>query len=209
MTNYITYLRVSTQQQGSSGLGLEAQRASVNAFARNDTVLAEYVEVESGKRSNNRPQLAAAMAHAKSGKAVLLIAKLDRLARNVLFIAQLMESKVRFVAADMPEADRTMLQMLAVFAEWEARMISERTKAALAAAKARGVVLGCPDPGAGGRAMRARKARINADAIRLAKELRGAGLTLVEIAERLQVNGVKTSRGEAAWHPTQVRRLLA
>ncbi len=124
---YVTYYRVSTQRQGQSGLGLEAQRAAVQTFLAGKEIIAEFTEVESGRKSD-RVQLAAALALAKKQKATLVIAKLDRLARNVHFISGLLESGVQFVAADMPEADRTFLQMAAVFAEWEAKKISERTK---------------------------------------------------------------------------------
>src|SRR5581483_10028207 len=131
--------RVSTVRQGESGLGLEAQRAAVEAFARQHggTIMASYVEVETGKRSD-RPELAKALAAARKAKATLLIAKLDRLARNVAFIAAMMEAGVEFVACDQPFASRLTLHILAAVAEDEARRISERTKAALAAAKARG-----------------------------------------------------------------------
>ena len=141
---YVVYLRVSTQRQGASGLGLEAQRAAVAAFVaqRGGQVLAERVEVESGKRAD-RPQLAEALAEAKRAGAVLLIAKLDRLARNVAFIAGLLEAGVEVQACDMPEANRFLLHVMAAVAEHEAAAISARTKAALAAAKARGVKLGC------------------------------------------------------------------
>lgn len=197
MPAYITYLRVSTTHQGVNGLGMDAQRAAVNNFARGGEILAEYVEVESGKR-NDRPQLQLALEHARKAKATLLIAKLDRLARNVYFIADLMQNgKVDFIACDMPQANRLTLQIMAVMAEHEARMCSERTKAALAAAKARGVKLGGDTPKA--RAARTAKAvERNAPARAKALELRGGGMTLAEIGIRL---GGK--------HPTQVRRLLA
>ena len=142
---YVTYYRVSTQRQGQSGLGLEAQRSAVQAFLAGKEIIAEFTEIESGRKTD-RPQLVAALALAKKQKATLVIAKLDRLARNVHFISGLLESNVQFVAADMPEADRTFLQMAAVFAEWEATKIRKRTKEALAAAKARGTVLGSPTP---------------------------------------------------------------
>ena len=139
---FVTYLRVSTDRQGKSGLGLEAQRAAVlDHVAGKGEIAAEYVEIESGKR-NERPQLARAMAEAKRIGAVLLIAKLDRLARNVAFIANLLEAGVEIAAADMPEANRFLLHVMAAVAEHEAQAISDRTRAALAAAKARGVALG-------------------------------------------------------------------
>ena len=135
---FVTYLRVSTERWGQSGLGLEAQRAAVAAHVLGrGEVAAEFVEVESGKRAD-RPELVRALAEAKRAGAVLLIAKLDRLARNVAFIANLLESGVEVTAADMPEANRFVLHVMAAVAEQEGRAISERTKAALAAAKARG-----------------------------------------------------------------------
>ena len=138
--NCIAYFRVSTDRQGKSGLGLEAQRESVNRYLESVgwNLIGEYVEVESGKRKN-RPQLAAALQACKKEKATLLIAKLDRLARNVHFISGLMESRVDFVAADNPHANKLMIHLLAAFAEHEREQISQRTKEALAAAKARGV----------------------------------------------------------------------
>ena len=143
---FVTYLRVSTDRQGKSGLGLEAQRkAVVDHVAGKGQIAAEFVEVESGKK-NDRPQLARALAEAKRIGAVLLIAKLDRLARNVAFIANLLESGVEIAAADMPEANRFLLHVMAAVAEHEARMISDRTRAALAAAKARGAALGWAIP---------------------------------------------------------------
>jgi len=150
---FVAYYRVSTQKQGASGLGLDAQRDSIQRFtaACDGEVVAEFTETESGKKAHNRPELAKALAAAKSRGATLLIAKLDRLARNVHFISGLMESNVRFVAVDMPTVDRLMLHVQAAFAEEEARRISQRTKEALAAAKRRGV-----DVGATGRVLAAR-----------------------------------------------------
>ena len=144
---FIAYHRVSTAKQGASGLGLEAQQAAVNTYLNGGQweLLGEFIEIETGKGSNaldKRPQLRAALAAAKKAKATLVIAKLDRLSRNVHFISGLMESGVDFVAADMPEANKVMLHMHAVMSEWERDAISARTKAALTAAKARGVVLG-------------------------------------------------------------------
>jgi DNA invertase Pin-like site-specific DNA recombinase len=145
-TGYVAYYRVSTDKQGESGLGLEAQREAVNQIARNAPVLAEFTEVEIAKKSSasNRPQLLAAIEEAKKRTATLLIAKLDRLARNVYFISGLMESGVDFVAADMPQANRLTVHIMAAFAEHEARAISDRTTAALGALRARGVKLGNP-----------------------------------------------------------------
>ncbi len=135
---FVAYLRVSTQKQGQSGLGLEAQRRAVAEHVNgHGELLAEYVEIESG-RKNDWPRLAAALAHAKATGSTLIVAKLDRLARNVAFIAALMESGVEFIACDMPLANRLTVHVLVAVAEHEAAMISQRTKAALAAAKARG-----------------------------------------------------------------------
>lgn len=139
----IAYFRVSTDRQGRSGLGLEAQRQAVEDFLamKGWTLAGEFIEVESGKR-RDRPELAEAITETKRLRGKLIIAKLDRLARNVAFIANLMETSVDFVAVDMPTADRFMLHVYAAMAEEEGRRISQRTKAALAAAKARGVELG-------------------------------------------------------------------
>jgi len=143
MKAYVPYYRVSTQRQGASGLGLEAQKFAVENFlnAHRGELLAEFTEVESGKRKT-RPQLEAALAMCKREKAILVIAKRDRLARNLHFISGLMESGVDFVAVDNPTANRLTVQILAAVAEDEARRISERTKAALARAKERGTELG-------------------------------------------------------------------
>jgi DNA invertase Pin-like site-specific DNA recombinase len=140
---FVSYFRVSTDKQGRSGLGLDAQREAVSQFlsGRGAAVIAEFVEIESGSK-NDRPQLALALETCRRHKATLLIAKLDRLARNVAFIANLMDSATDFVAVDMPHASRLVLHVMAAFGEHEREMISQRTKAALAAAKARGVKLG-------------------------------------------------------------------
>jgi DNA invertase Pin-like site-specific DNA recombinase len=142
-SQFVAYYRVSTDRQGRSGLGLDAQREAVRAHlaGHSGALQAEFCEIESGKRSD-RPQLAAAIAAAKKAKATLIIAKLDRLARNVHFISGLMESGVDFVAADNPHANKLMVHLLAAFAEHEREQISQRTKDALAAAKARGARLG-------------------------------------------------------------------
>ena len=210
--NYIAYYRVSTDRQGQSGLGLEAQRAAVQGFVKGE-IIAEYTEVESGRKTD-RAELVAAMAAAKKAKATLVIAKLDRLARNVHFIAGLLESGVPFVCADMPEADRTWLQMSAVFAEWEARKISERTVAALAAAKARGVRLGSPAPSVGSKAgNEVIQQRANAFVQRvlpIINSIKAQGMTsLREIAAELSARGVQTARGGSQWHASQVGNLLA
>jgi len=144
----ITYYRVSTKRQGESGLGLDGQRSAVEAYARQHagSIIGSYVEVESGKRSD-RPVLARALGHARLAKATLVVAKLDRLARNVAFLSALMDSGVDFVACDNEHANRLTIHILAAVAEAEAKAISDRTKAALAAAKRRGVKLGSARPG--------------------------------------------------------------
>ncbi len=210
---FVAYYRVSTDKQGQSGLGLDAQREAVARHIGQAELVAEFTEVESG-RKNDREQLAHALSLAKRTKATLVIAKLDRLARNVHFISGLLESSVPFVCADMPEADRTFLQMSAVFAEWEARKISERTKAALQAAKARGVRLGSPAPIKGSEAGIERiQARADAFASRvqpIIASIQAAGAsTLRDIASALSARGIQTARGNTDWKPAQVARLIA
>jgi DNA invertase Pin-like site-specific DNA recombinase len=213
--NYIVYLRVSTARQGDSGLGLDAQRATVEAFVRQQggAIVGQHVEVESGKRSD-RPELAKALQAARKGRATLLIAKLDRLARNVLFIAKLMDAGVDFIACDQPFASRLTLHILSAVAEDEARRISERTKAALQVAKARGVKLGSPiaaETAAMARAARSKHAyRANSTRRAVIRDIEGSGVTTLSgIARVLQARGVKTPAGRDEWHPVQVSRLLA
>mgnify|MGYP000081034376 CR=1 FL=1 len=203
----VSYIRVSTQRQGDSGLGLDAQRSCVQQYAdsTNSDIIAEYVEVESGKRTN-RAQLAAAIDFCSKNDATLVIAKLDRLARNVHFVSGLLESGVRFHAADMPNADRFMLHVYAAMAEEEGRRISERTKAALAAARARGVKLGVT-----GQAL-ADKHKASADVF--ARSMAGTiqaykdtGLSVRQIAVRLNQENTPTFSGNK-WHPTTVQRLI-
>jgi DNA invertase Pin-like site-specific DNA recombinase len=208
LSDFITYLRCSTGRQQASGLGLEAQREAVQRYAAQTggTVLAEFLEVESGAKAE-RPQLARALAHCRRAKATLLIARLDRLARNVAFVATLMETGVDFVAVDAPFANRLMIHVLSAVAEWERDQISERTKAALAAAKARGVVLGAQGKVL---AMRNRsEAQQHAEGLREAiQRARSAGAgTLVEIAAFLSAHDYETASG-GKWHPTTVKRLL-
>lgn len=207
-TVYISYYRVSTLRQGTSGLGLDAQRAATRTFltATGADLAAEYTEVESGKRAN-RPELAAAMEQCRKAGATLLIAKLDRLARNVAFIANLLESGVKFTAIDMPNADRFMLHVYAAMAEEEARRISERTKAALAAAKARGVALGRNGTLlAQGHIARADEfAKVVGPRIAAMKDKEG--LTYRDVAERLNSSDIKPFGGKL-WHSTSVHRTL-
>lgn len=213
-TAFVAYLRVSTVRQGESGLGLEAQRVAVEAFAlqHGGAIKASFVEVETGKRAD-RPELAKALEAARKGKAVLLIAKLDRLARNVAFIANLMDAGVEFLACDQPFASRLTLHILAAVAEDEARRISERTKAALQAAKARGRKLGSPIAAqtvAMARAARsAYAANANATTLAVIRDVQGSGMdTLAGIARALQARGIKTPGGRSEWQAVQVSRLL-
>jgi DNA invertase Pin-like site-specific DNA recombinase len=222
----IAYYRVSTKKQGLSGLGLEGQQAAVTDHAARDggTVLYSYTEVESGKRKD-RPELLKAIAHAKRSKATLVVAKLDRLARNVAFTSALMESGADFVACDNPHANRLTIHILAAVAEDEAKRISERTKAALAAAKARGTKLGSDRPGhwegredkrlaglkvarqSAAKAVREAAQAAYTDLFPVVKHLHEAGKTLQAIADALNAEGHTTRRG-AAWTPVQVMRLL-
>jgi DNA invertase Pin-like site-specific DNA recombinase len=217
MGKLVAYYRVSTSAQGRSGLGLEGQVAAVQAFAKGQGggIIASYTEVESGRKSD-RPELARAMAHARRSKATLAIAKLDRLSRNVAFLANLMESKVPFVAVDQPHATPLTIHILAAVAEDEAKRISERTRAALAAYKARGGKLGTDNLTAEGRALGSRRAGVKAkadadaaysDLTSEVKGLRAEGLTLQAIAERLNDAGHTTRRGKP-WNPSQVSRVL-
>jgi len=211
---FVTYYRVSTQRQGASGLGLEAQRQTVNQYLSGSTktVLAEFVEVETGKGTNaldRRPQLRLALEQCKKSGATLLIAKLDRLARNVHFVSGLMESKVSFVACDLPEANQLTIHIMAAFAEHEARRISERTRDALAAAKARGVVLGATGPANLRQHTHDRQDAARAFQARLKPVLDGfvaQGLSRRAMVSRLNDLGIKAPMG-GAWSLGQVQRL--
>lgn len=208
MTNYITYCRVSTGRQQQSGLGIEAQLEAVQRYATQagGVICAEYTETESGAKSD-RPQLAKALAHCRRAKATLLIARLDRLSRSLSFVAQLLDANVEIRCADMPEANRLLLQMLAVFGEHERQMIRERTRAALAAAKARGTILG-----ANGKVLAAKyraEAQAHAESLRPAiLQAREEGRSsLPQIADFLTAQGYQTATG-GKWHPMTVRRVL-
>lgn len=226
MAEIIAYYRVSTKGQADSGLGLEAQKTAVEAYGRQAGahILASYREVESGKLAE-RPELAKALAHARRSKATLVVAKLARLARNVAFLSALMRSGVDFVACDYPHANKLTIHILAAVAEDEAERISARTKAALQAAKARGVKLGSARPGhwkgkeqarlaglARGRAVAAKvasraAAEAYADLAPTMTEWRTKGATLTAIAKRLNSEGHTTRRGRP-WNPVQVARVL-
>jgi DNA invertase Pin-like site-specific DNA recombinase len=214
---FIAYYRVSTQRQGRSGLGLEAQQSAVRDYLNGGDwrLVAELTEVESGKRSD-RPKLAEALKLCRLHGATLIVAKLDRLARNVAFLSNLMESGVDFHAVDFPQANRLTIHILAAVAEHEAKAISERTKAALAAAKKRGVKLGGyhgaeVTPAMRKAALAAVQERVQARATDLApiiKELQAGGArSLRAIAEGLNDRGIPTAKG-SQWSATQVMRLL-
>ena len=210
---YIAYFRVSTDRLGGSGLGLDAQRAAVDGFFNGNAweCLEAFTEIESGKRSD-RPELVKALAACKKARATLVIAKLDRLSRSAHFITGLMESGVDFVCCDMPAANKTMLQIWAVMAEWEREQISARTKAALAAAKARGVKLGSPTPergsAKGGASTKARADLFAANVAPVIADIKAAGITtLTGIAGALAARGVATARG-GAWDARTVANVL-
>ena len=214
MNRFVVYQRVSSQEQGKSGLGLKAQERDIQLFLENYAespfqVLERFVEVHSGK-DNERPLLTAAIALAKEQKAVLVVSKLDRLSRRVSFIASLMEDRdLDFKVAQMPHADKFQLHIYACLAEQERDFISQRTKAALAAAKARGVKLGAPkqhlEALASARSDKAlREARAVAGVI---VPLRNAGASLRSICTALNSSGATTSRG-TAFHPSLVARML-
>lgn len=209
----VAYYRVSTQKQGQSGLGLQAQKEAVAQYLNGGDwqLLAEFTEVETGKGSNalaKRPELQKAIAYAKKCKATLVIAKLDRLARNVHFIAGLLESGADFVAADMPDADRAMIQMMSVFAELEARRISERTKAALAQAKKNGKKLGNPQLAETLNVPRIERANEFAESMRsILSALKASGMTQRGIVEELNAKGIASARG-GQWSLIQLQRTL-
>jgi DNA invertase Pin-like site-specific DNA recombinase len=206
---YVAYYRVSTDRQGQSGLGLEAQTAAVARIAARCPVVAEYTEIESGKQHANRPQLLAALAHAKRLHAGLIIAKLDRLARNVHFISGLMESGVEFIAADMPEANRLTVHILAAVAEHEREMTSQRTKDALQAAKARGTQLGNPRWSESlARARSVKNPNVpSKELLDLMRHHRTAGESFRALARRLNVLGLRTPGG-CEWHASTVRAAI-
>ncbi len=223
---FVAYYRVSTDRQGRSGLGLDAQRAAVAKYVAQagGVVAAEFEEVESGKR-NDRPQLAAALAACRARRAALVIAKLDRLARNARFLLHVVEGtgEAGVVFCDLPSVPpgpvgKFLLTQMAAVAELEAGLISQRTRAALAAAKARGTVLGNPRLRAGSPeqawvAVAAKSAQARARAADVLPYLdaarRAGARTLRELAEALTNRGVPTPAGKGGWRPEQVRKVLA
>ena len=221
MCRIVAYYRVSTEAQGRSGLGLEAQRQAVRSLieGRGWQAVAEYTEIESGKRAD-RPELARAMRQAKLTGSVLVVAKLDRLSRSVAFLSALQDSGARFVAADMPEATELTVHIMAAVAQAERKAIGIRTREALAAAKARGVRLGNPNGAAAlrraakGNAASVASSKANADAFAVElrdvlADIRAAGITsLANIAAELNRRHIRTARG-GDWHASSVRNLTA
>jgi DNA invertase Pin-like site-specific DNA recombinase len=215
---FVSYLRVSTARQGGSGLGLEAQRVAVQQFVASRhgrTIAPEFVEIERDK-NNHRPELLKAIKRCRLTGAVLVVAKLDCLSRSAAFLLTLRDSDIQFVAADLPEANTMTVGIMAAVAQHEREVISARTKAALAAAKARGKKLGGRRRGAvdiagyqqqGVEAAQAKAAAKLADVAEDLRRLSGEGLTLSAIAQRLNNEHIHTSRG-CAWTATAVRRAL-
>jgi DNA invertase Pin-like site-specific DNA recombinase len=219
MPGLVSYLRVSTTAQGKSGLGLEAQREAIQRFAQAEglTISAEHVEVETGKGSDaldRRPVLREALAQARKAKASIVVAKLDRLSRDVHFISGLMSQRVPFIVAELgADTDPFMLHIYAALAEKERRLISERTRAALAAKKAQGAILGnrtnLADAQQLGRAAgRAAADQFAANVLPIVRQMQAAGVTTLQaIADALNARSIHTARG-GAWHTSTVRNLL-
>jgi DNA invertase Pin-like site-specific DNA recombinase len=210
---FVAYFRVSTDKQGKSGLGLEAQREAVMNYLNGGrwTLVDEFTEIESGKR-NDRPELEMALAACKRQKAKLVIAKLDRLGRNLAFIATLMESGVEFVAVDNPHANKLTVHILAAVAQHERELISERTKAALAAAKRRGKRLGNPNLSKAAKrgvaALKANARRFAANVRPIIEEIMRAGATSHNaVAAKLNERNVRAARG-GVWTHVQVGAIL-
>jgi len=215
MKKYIAYYRVSTQKQGSSGLGLEAQRTAVRNFIGSDSeILTEYTDIESGKR-NDRPNLLQAIADCKEKNATLIIAKLDRLSRNASFIFTLRDTGVKFIAVDMPEANSVTIGIMAVLAQDERERISQRTKVALDELRKQGVKLGSPqnlDTEARQKGLEARKQNAlqnenNKKATALIVALRSQGKSFYVITNELNELGFLTRRNKR-FQQNQIQRLF-
>lgn len=211
--NYVAYYRVSTKRQGRSGLGLEAQKELVGRYINGGKLIAEYIEVESGKKSN-RPEFQKALKACERLQATLLIAKLDRLSRSIHVITGLQESGIKFIAADCPDATPLTIHILAAMAQYERELISKRTRDALQQAKKRGVRLGNPNPEKALRqAYKAHRKQADSFAAEIKPIIekikqKGHVTTLKEIADALNERGISTARG-GKWHPTTVKNLLA
>lgn len=215
---FIAYYRVSTSRQGLSGLGLEAQSKAVAEYlvGRDGELISEYTEVQSGSK-DDRPELQRALRQCRLTGATLLIAKLDRLSRNRRFLLELADSTTSFIAVDMPEANNFTVGLLACLADYERQLISERTKAALKAAKARGVVLGNPnlnkvrntDTSAANATRQAKADTNRAEVRQIIEEIQedAGSMSLRQIAAQLNEAGYRTPRG-GQWHPTSVARIM-
>ena len=219
-TKYVAYLRVSTHKQGFSGLGLEAQKEIIQNHLRDITPIAEYTEVESGRKTDKgRPQLRKALEHCRKEGAILIVAKLDRLARNVSFLSSLLEENdVEIVFCDFPQANKMVLHILAAISQYEAELIATRTKHALAAKKARGAKLGNPEhlldkyeeALANSNKTNREKAKANPNnkrAVAFLKILAGQDMTLNQLAETLNKEGFVTSQG-FQFTPSTVYKLI-
>jgi DNA invertase Pin-like site-specific DNA recombinase len=219
MERAIAYLRVSTQRQQRSGLGIEAQRAAITRFAQTEDleIIGEFVEAETGKgvdALDRRPQLAAALSAAKAAKCAVLVSKLDRLSRDVAFVAGLMAQRVPFIVAELGrDADPFMLHLYAALAEKERRLISERTRSALAAKKVQGAALGNPsnivEAGhIGRRSQQSEADRFAKNVLPIIRSIQSAGpIGMVSIAAQLNERGIRTQRG-GRWHVSSVANVL-
>lgn len=215
MIKYVGYFRVSTTKQGNSGLGLEAQRISVNNFIGNNSLVAEFIEIESGK-NDKREKLLSALAYCKENDCTLLIAKLDRLSRNASFIFKLKDAGIKFIAVDMPDATNFTIGIFALLAQQEREFISERTKKALAVRKAQGVKLGKPEnltDVSRQRSIEARKERATQDdnnkkALALINSMRQQSISYNKIADSLNRNGFQTRRSNK-FHAMSVKQLYS
>ena len=218
-TKYVAYLRVSTQKQGYSGLGIEAQKEIIQSHLRNTAPIAEYIEVESGRKTDKeRPRLRSALEHCRREGATLIVAKLDRLARNVSFLSSLLENDVEIVFCDFPQANKMVLHILAAISQYEAELIATRTKQALAAKKARGTKLGNPEhllskhreAVTNSNRTNREKARINPNnkrAVAFLKVLVTQEYTYNQMAETLNREGFVTSQG-FQFTPSTVYKLI-
>lgn len=217
MLKYVAYLRVSTQRQGFSGLGLEAQREIIHNHLHNISPIAEYVEIESGRKTD-RPKLKEALAHCRKEGATLIVAKLDRLARNVSFLSNLLESDVEIVFCDFPQANKMVLHILAAISQYEAELIATRTKQALQAKKARGHSLGNPEhllnkhQQAISNSTKTNKSKAKANpnnkrAIAMIRVFLSQDLTYKQMSDILNREGFVTSKG-CAFRPSTVYQII-
>jgi DNA invertase Pin-like site-specific DNA recombinase len=211
---YIAYYRVSTQKQGIDGYGIGAQREAVSRYLNSvgGEVAHSYEEIESGGNCN-RPQLLAALKHALTIHASIIVGKLDRLSRDLYFLLTLQRSGVKFVFCDMPQADSLTINLMAMMAEHERKLCSVRTKAGLAIARSRGKTLGSPVPGRGwkvaAKVIQARKNTFNESALKSIKEIQSTGIeSLNRIADCMNKRGEKTAMGKT-WNAQAVKRVLA